>query len=100
MKLSVILGVLQMGLGVCMKALNASYFGNSLDFWFEFVPQLILLFSLFGWMDWLIIAKWTTDFTNREYEAPGIISTMIDMFLNGAAVPPGVKSIVGSPSTQ
>ncbi len=90
MKISVILGVLQMGLGVCMKAFNASYFGNSLDFWYEFVPQIILLFSLFGWMDWLIIAKWTTDFTNRENEAPGIISTMIDMFLNGAKVPPGV----------
>ena len=42
-------------------------------------------------MDWLIIAKWTTDFTGREYEAPAIISTMIDMFLNGAAIPPGVR---------
>lgn len=38
MKLSVILGVLQMGMGVCMKALNATYFRNKLDFWFEFVP--------------------------------------------------------------
>ena len=38
MKISVILGVLQMGLGVCMKAFNASYFRNRLDFWFEFVP--------------------------------------------------------------
>lgn len=67
MKLSVILGVLQMGLGVCMKAFNATYFSNTLDFWFEFVPQLILLFALFGWMDCLIIAKWTSDFTNKEY---------------------------------
>jgi len=100
MKLSVILGVLQMGMGVTMKAFNASYFGNKLDFWFEFVPQIVLLFSLFGWMDLLIIAKWTTDFTNREYEAPAIISTMIDMFLNGAAIPPGVRSIVGSATTQ
>jgi V-type H+-transporting ATPase subunit a len=38
MKLSVILGVLQMGMGVSMKAFNASYFGNKLDFWFEFLP--------------------------------------------------------------
>ena len=99
MKLSVILGVLQMGLGVCMKAFNASYFGNKLDFMFEFLPQIILLLALFGWMDVLIIAKWLTDFTHREYEAPAIISTMIDMFLNGAAIPPGVQAIVGSAST-
>ncbi len=90
MKLSVILGVLQMGLGVFMKALNARYRKNNVDFWFEFVPQIILLFSLFGWMDWMIIAKWTTDFTNREYMAPSIISTMIDMFLNGGAIPEGI----------
>ena len=99
MKLSVILGVLQMGMGVCMKAFNASYFGNKLDFYFEFLPQIILLLALFGWMDVLIIAKWLTDFTHIEYEAPAIISTMIDMFLNGAAIPPGVQSIVGSAST-
>ena len=38
MKLSVILGVAQMALGVCMKGLNALYFGNKLDFYCEFVP--------------------------------------------------------------
>ena len=100
MKLSVILGVLQMGLGVCMKALNAGFFKNKTDFYFEFLPQIILLFSLFGYMDWMIIAKWITDFTGREHEAPPIISTMIDMFLNGGVVPEGNSSIIGSASTQ
>lgn len=38
MKLSVILGVLQMALGVCMKAFNATYFNNKLDLICEFVP--------------------------------------------------------------
>lgn len=38
MKLSVILGVLQMSLGVCMKAANAIHFGNKLDLWLEFLP--------------------------------------------------------------
>ena len=96
MKISVILGVLQMGMGVFMKALNAIYRKNSLDFWFEFVPQIVLLFSLFGFMDWLIIAKWTADFTHREYMAPSIISTMIDMFLGLGAVPEGISPIIGS----
>lgn len=66
MKTSVILGVMQMSLGICMKAFNAVYFKNKLDFWYEFVPQIILMLCLFGYMDWMIIAKWTTDFTGRE----------------------------------
>ena len=100
MKISVILGVLQMGMGVFMKAFNAAYKKNWLDFFFEFVPQIILLFCLFGFMDWMIIAKWTADFTNREYMAPSIISTMIDMFLNLGNIPPGISPIIGSASTQ
>ncbi len=38
MKISVILGVLQMSLGVCMKAANALHFGNKMDFVCEFIP--------------------------------------------------------------
>ena len=38
MKLAVIFGVLQMGLGVCMKAFNALHKGNKMDFFLEFVP--------------------------------------------------------------
>ena len=100
MKLSVNLGVLQMGLGVCMKACNALQFNNSMDFFFEFVPQIILLFVLFGYMDMMIIAKWMTDFTGRESEAPSIISNMIDMALNGGAIQKGTVSIIGSAGTQ
>jgi V-type H+-transporting ATPase subunit a len=38
MKLSVIFGVLQMSLGVFMKALNTLYFKQYLEFTFEFIP--------------------------------------------------------------
>jgi len=100
MKMSVILGVLQMGFGVCMKAANAVHFGRKMDFFFEFVPQIILLFVMFGYMDMMIIAKWTTDFTGRENMAPSIISNMIDMALNGGAIAPGTAPIIGSASTQ
>jgi hypothetical protein len=34
-----------------------------LEFWFEAVPQLILLLSLFGFMDILIVVKWLTDYS-------------------------------------
>jgi hypothetical protein len=91
-------------LGVFMKGLNSLHFGNKLDFLFEFIPQFLLMFALFGWMDILIIAKWVErkDIENiflnpcptgegaveqmRLYQevnkSPAIISTMIDNFLN------------------
>lgn len=58
MKIAVILGILQMSLGIIMKGLNSLYFKKTLDFLFEFIPQIILLLALFGWMDILILAKW------------------------------------------
>lgn len=100
MKVSVILGVLQMSLGVCMKAFNAVYFEHKLDLWLEFIPQITLLWVLFGYMDLMIICKWCTDFTNREYEAPSVVSSMIGMFLNGGELEKGQVAVVGSNETQ
>lgn len=65
MKLSVIFGVAQMALGVCMKALNSLYHKKTIDFIFEFIPQIILLLSLFGFMDLLIVVKWLTDWESH-----------------------------------
>ena len=38
MKLSIIVGVLHMLLGILMKAVNSYNFGIYLDFFFEFIP--------------------------------------------------------------
>jgi len=89
-----------MSLGVCMKAANAIFFNNKLDLYCEFVPQIILLLVLFGWMDMMIIAKWLTDFTGKESTAPSIISNMISMALGGGAIEPGTIAVVGTGNTQ
>ncbi|CDW87677.1 v-type atpase 116kda subunit family protein [Stylonychia lemnae] len=86
MKISVILGVMQMSLGVVLKAFNAVFFKNSLDFYHEFIPQILLLWSLFGYMDSLIVIKWLTNYQGDEHSAPSIITTMINLALNGGHV--------------
>lgn len=75
-----------MSLGIFLKGVNSRYFKRYLDFWNEFLPQIILMLALIGYMDLLIIVKWLTDFTNKEHFAPSIINIMIDMFLNGGHV--------------
>ena len=83
MKISVILGVAQMSLGVFMKAFNSLKFRRHIDFFFEFLPQIILLWVLFGFMDLMIIIKWNTNYNEIEgAKPPSVITQMIVMCLN------------------
>jgi V-type H+-transporting ATPase subunit a len=79
MKIAVIIGVLHMTLGIFIKASNSLYFKRKLDFYFEFIPQLIFMTVLFGYMDFLIIFKWLKPWQPYDINAPSIITTMINM---------------------
>ena len=100
MKIAVILGVLHMTLGIVLRGSNALHFNKKLDFLFEFLPQLIILVALFGYMDLLIIMKWLTDWTGRESKAPSIIQTMIAMFIEFGALPADTDPIIGTAKQQ
>jgi V-type H+-transporting ATPase subunit a len=58
MKVSVIMAIFHMSIGIVMKGTNSVYFGRWLDLITEVIFGLIILIGLFGWMDILIIAKW------------------------------------------
>lgn len=83
MKLSIIIGVTHMLLGIAMKGVNAIHFKNPVDFIFEFVPQFVFMISLFGYMSLLIVLKWVKNWDglceNRtspdDPECPAIINT-------------------------
>ena len=87
MKVAVILGVLQMSMGVVMKAVNSIHFRNYVDLFFEFFPQIFFLLALFGYMDVMIIVKWVTKYTPED--APSIITTMVNMILKGGDIKTG-----------
>jgi len=48
MKLAVIFGVVQMTFGVLLKGFNNIYYGHLIDFFHEFIPQLIFMLCTFG----------------------------------------------------
>ncbi|URE03418.1 vacuolar proton translocating ATPase 100 kDa [Musa troglodytarum] len=76
MKMSILLGVAQMNLGIILSYFNAKFFNNSLNTWYQFIPQLIFLNSLFGYLSLLIIVKWCTGSQADLYHV------MIYMFLS------------------
>ncbi|KAE8698673.1 V-type proton ATPase subunit a3 [Hibiscus syriacus] len=76
MKMSILLGVAQMNLGIMLSYFNATFFSNSLNIWFQFIPQMIFLNSLFGYLSLLIIVKWCTGSQADLYHV------MIYMFLS------------------
>ncbi|PKI52015.1 hypothetical protein CRG98_027667 [Punica granatum] len=76
MKMSILLGVAQMNLGILISYFNARFFGSSLDIRYQFIPQMIFLNSLFGYLSLLIIIKWCTGSQADLYHV------MIYMFLS------------------
>jgi len=82
MKMSVIFGVSQMVLGIMMSLLNGLHFHHPLDIFGEFIPQMIFMLSLFGYMCILIIYKWCVNWSNASFSPPFIINLMIGMFLS------------------
>lgn len=76
MKLSIVLGVTHMMVGILMKGLNSFYFSNYVDFIFEFVPQFLFMSCTFGYMVFCIMIKWLTNWEGKD--APNIINIFIN----------------------
>ena len=96
MKLSVILGVFQMVIGIILKGLNAFFEKDFVELVFIFIPQLILMLVLFGYMDFLIFVKWATHYEieiidgyeiNYNYVAPDIKSYLMNIILKTGSLP-------------
>jgi len=81
MKLSVILGVAQMAFGVVLSLFNHKYFGRTVNILCEFIPQMIFLMFIFGYMNIMIFAKWFKYDYNNANNAPSILINLINMFL-------------------
>ena len=86
MKLSVIVGVAQMTLGIILRGSNNIYFNDSIGFIFEFIPQLLFMLLLFGYMILLIFIKWSTDYSLDTSKAPSIITILMNLALKNGSV--------------
>jgi len=89
MKISIILGVIHMLFGVTVSFLNSKYFNRKINIVCEFIPQVLFLSCMFGYMALLMFHKWTAfvaggfdgDVLTTERCAPSILITFINMVL-------------------
>jgi len=77
MKLSVILGVVQMMLGLSLRVANAVYERSILNLCTECVPMIIFMVSFFAYMDYMICYKWVNHIDVGG--APSLVNNLIAM---------------------
>jgi len=61
MKFAIVVGVVQMVAGVCCKLMNCLYFKDMITLYFVYIPEMVFINSIFGYLVILILVKWTTN---------------------------------------
>ena len=86
MKMSVIMGIVQMSLGICLTVFNYIHFKDFTSILVQFLPQIIFLNAIFGYLVIVIMMKWSTQWMDGDgkliAEPPALLNMLIFMFLS------------------
>lgn len=89
-----------MTMGLFLKFLNALHFKKYRDIFFEFIPEVLFLMSLFGYLVVVIFIKWFTDFVALNRQAPSLITMLINLFLSAGSIDPEDQLYPGQAQVQ
>eukprot|EP00128_Syssomonas_multiformis_P011490 Colp12_sorted_trinity150504_noHs@34484 len=84
MKMSVILGVIHMCFGISLANFNFAYFGRKHLIFLQYIPQIVFMLCIFGYLTILIFFKWGTHWPGSQ--APSLLLTLINMFLKPGSI--------------
>jgi len=66
MKMSIIIGIIQMSLGIFLHFFNALHFKHNMDIFGEFIPRIVFLWAIFGYLCFMIFFKWSTNYPEQN----------------------------------
>uniref|UniRef100_A0A8C4WD58 V-type proton ATPase subunit a n=1 Tax=Gopherus evgoodei TaxID=1825980 RepID=A0A8C4WD58_9SAUR len=81
MKMSVVMGITQMVFGVILSLFNHIYFKKTINIVLQFIPEMIFILCLFGYLVFMVIFKWCHFDVHVSQKAPSILIHFINMFL-------------------
>ncbi|KAI5450460.1 H(+)-transporting V0 sector ATPase subunit a [Naganishia albida] len=100
MKMSIILGVIHMTFAICLQVPNHLKFKKYINIWCEFIPQILFMQSIFGYLVICVIYKWSLDWSQQPNSPPGLLNMLIYMFLSPGTVDPATQLYPGQSFVQ
>ncbi|ORX78602.1 ATPase V0/A0 complex subunit [Anaeromyces robustus] len=84
MKISIIFGVIHMLFGIILNLCNYIHFKEYYLIVCKFIPEFLMLSSIFGYLCFMIMYKWCYDWysPNAIGEPPSLLNTLIFLFMS------------------
>ena len=89
-----------MTFALCLQVPNHLRFKRKLDIYTNFIPQILFLQSIFGYLVVCILYKWSIDWSKATTEPPSLLNMLISMFLEPGHVNPKLQLYRGQATVQ
>jgi V-type H+-transporting ATPase subunit a len=96
-----------MSFAICLNVYNHVYYGKKAFVWLEFVPQILFMESVFGYLIFCIMYKWSVNWWELDSQGhhihnapPNLLNMLIYMFLTPGKVEPQDQLYPGQGTVQ
>ena len=89
-----------MTFALCLQVPNHLRFKRFSDIYTNFIPQMLFLQSIFGYLVVCILYKWSVDWSKASTQAPSLLNMLIGMVLTPGVVDPETQLYPGQSTVQ